>query len=182
LKEYLLFTWGHDGVTPAVFQPTMIRVVCDNTLQASLACKNKVTIQHSSSMGNKLEFVQSLFTQTQDAFKSELEVFKKLLDIKLTTNRIEQLIEEMYGSKTDSKAGQTIATKKIEFLKDFCLNKASGVKELGVVNTGYGLFNALSEANEHYLVNKKVDTGMNILFGKGFYNNQLALDTILRAA
>lgn len=181
LQEYLLFTWGHDGQTPAIFQPTMIRVVCDNTLQASLSCGNKVCIQHSRSMGNKLQFVQNLFTETQDAFKTQIEVFQKLLDKQLTTNRIEELIEKMYGAKTESKIAQTLSNQKVEFLKDFCLEKASGIKELGIRNTGYGLFNALSEANEHYLVNKRSDVANNILFGAGFFKNQEALEVILAA-
>lgn len=181
LKEYLLFTWGHDGMTPAIFQPTMIRVVCDNTLQASLACKNKVCIQHSRSMGSKLQFVQDLFTSTQDAFQTQIEVFQKLLDKKLTTNRIEELIEKLYGSKSDSKIAQTLSSQKVNFLKDFCLEKASGIKDLGIVNTGYGFFNALSEANEHYLLNSRSDVANNILFGSGFIKNQECLEVILAA-
>lgn len=171
MKKYLLFNWGHDGYSPAIFQPTMIRVVCDNTLQASLASGKQVRILHSKVMGDKMKFVQDLFTSTEDAFASEIEMFQRLLDKKMTVSRMEELIEKFYGGKKDNKISSSLGKQKVDFLKDFVTEKASGLKELGIQNTAYGFFNAISEANEHYLLNKKADPGINILFGSGLSKN-----------
>lgn len=174
LKEYLLFTWGHDGFSPAVFQPTMIRVVCNNTLQASLAQKNQVKVLHSQSMRDKLNFVKDVLSTSQDSFKTQIEIFKQLLDKKFTFSLMEQMIEKLYGGKHSKN--------KMLFVKDFVLNqKASGMKELGVAETGYGFFNALSEVNEHYLISKRSDIGKSVLGGLTYMKNKEVLEAILAA-
>jgi len=174
LKEYLLFTWGHDGFSPAVFQPTMIRVVCNNTLQASLSQGNQIRVLHSAMMRNKLDFVKDILSSSQDSFETEITMFKQLLDKKFTFSLMEEMIEKLYGGKHSQN--------KMMFVKDFVLNqKASGMKKLGVAETGYGFFNALSEVNEHYLISKRSEVGQSVLFGSVLKKNQEVLSAILAA-
>lgn len=183
LKQYLLFHWGHDGGAPAVFQPTSIRVVCDNTLQASLRQGGTVKVVHSASMPDKVKFVQRLFLESEGAFSKQMEMFRWLLDKTLTVAKMEEIILKLYGPRKDeSKISQTFSRKKVEFVRDFVFNeKASGMKELGVAGTGYGFFNALSELNEHYLVGKQANVETNILFGNAFKRNKEALELVLAA-
>lgn len=181
LRQYLLFHWGHDGMSPAVFQPTAIRVVCDNTLQESLRSGKSSRVVHSSTMRDRMGFVQSLFTSSEEAFQGQMEVFSRLLDKTLTQGAIEQAIDEVYGPRdAASKISRTFARKKTDFLKEFVLGqRASGMRELGIGGTAWGVYNALTEANEHYLF--KGDASLRMLNGGLAMANARVMEALMAA-
>lgn len=184
LKEYLLFTWSHDGGTPNILQPTFIRVVCNNTLQDSLRQGNFARVIHTNGIHGKMDFVQQLFSKSEDAFATQIEVFRRLLDKTLTSGMIEQLCEEFYGLSPEEREHATdrskgIADRRVELAKMQCFYNASGLRELGVGNTAYGVFNSLSEMNEHYLVSARTDPGTNILFGMGAERNRRIMKRLI---
>lgn len=180
LKEYLLLTWAHDCEHKNIIQPTTIRVVCNNTLQASLSGANTVGIRHSSKTEKHMEFVQNLFVKSEEQFENQMKIFEKLLNKTLSDNLIEQFIDQNYSAPEDATLNKkTICKKKVNFLKEMAFGKASGIIELGIKNTAWGLFNAITEANEHYLVSSKSDSGMNILFGKGKKENETVLRNVV---
>lgn len=172
LKEYLLLNWAHNGLFANIIQPTSIRVVCNNTLQASLSGDNKIKIRHTQAIFDKMEVVQQLFKESEQSFEEQNSKFQMLLDKVMTDAMLEEFCDKYMPIPEKVGRGQTIAKKNNELIKTMVFGAASGHKELGIKNSAYGLFQAISEANEHYLVKEKTDKGMNILFGKGFANNQ----------
>lgn len=181
MKEYLLFTWSHDGGLPNIIQPTMIRVVCNNTLQSSLSKGGFTRIIHRTNMVPKMDFMQNLFTKSEDSFKTQTEIFRRLLDVTLTDGIIEKLCEEFYDADADAgERSKKIADEKVEFAKMQCFYNASGLLDLGIKNTAYGVFNALSEVNEHYFVTDRADIGNHTLQGVGFERNKRLMGRMMQ--
>ena len=187
LKQYLLLTWSHDGSKCVQAMPTSIRVVCNNTLtQALNTAVFKDKVRHSAKMHMKLEEIKKMYSESQETFKVQNEVFNKMLDFKMTDGMIEQYIDKVmdkaYGKtniaeEKDGKA-KTIALTTNATLIDAAYN-GSGTKELGIGNTMYAVFNGIEEAVEHSLGGNRVkDRGYNILFGGG----KSIVDTAYNAA
>jgi phage/plasmid-like protein (TIGR03299 family) len=178
-KEYLLFNWCHNGNIANIVQPTAIRVVCNNTLQASLSGSNKVKVRHTSTIYDKMDYIQSLFRESEKSFEEQHLAFKKLLDTTLTDKQLERLVDTIMPVPKEAGRGQTIALKNNEIVKHLVFGGAKGHQQLGIKNTAYGFFQAVSEANEHVLPAPTADHGMNILFGKGFENNKQLFKTAM---
>ena len=154
LREYLLFTWAHDGMAPAAFHPTTIRVVCANTLQMAMKASG-IRIIHSASIMDKINFVRDLLRSSKDSFAVQMEVFKRLLDKTMTLAMMEEGIERIYGPRTESAAAKTKAKAKIDFAKVFVLEgHASGWGIHGMQETAYSFLNAVTELNEHYFAGR----------------------------
>lgn len=176
LEQYLLLTWSHDGSKCIQALPTSIRVVCNNTLTQALntaVFKNKV--RHSEKMNWKLEEIQKMYSESQQTFKEQNEMFEKMLDFKMTDGMIEEYVDNVltnaYGISNidEMKDGRakTTSLKTKATLLDAAYN-GSGTRELGISNTMYAVFNGIEEAVEHSLGGNRVkDRGFNILFGGG---------------
>lgn len=183
LKQYLLFTWSHNGMMPNLITPTSIRVVCNNTLQAALRGNLSARVCHKGTLPMTMKQVQSLFIASKDAFAEQMEVFKKLLGKKVDDGMIEQLCEELYGHTEEEKRqlsdrGIKADENRVEKVKKFVFEKASG-QELTGRNNAYYVYNAFSELNEHYLVQRGTDAGWNILFGRGKQRNDKAINRLM---
>ena len=182
LKEYLLLTWAHNGHLTNIIQPTSIRVVCNNTLQASLSNSNQVKIRHTSTIFQKMDYVQDLLKQSGESFENQRLAFEKMLGTTLTDSQLERFVDTQLPVPVKDGRGKTLAKKKNETMKQMVFGAASGHKELGIINTAYGLYQAIVEANEHVFVNKNTDPGMNILFGTGFRNNKESFEEVMKLA
>lgn len=184
MKQYLLVSWGHNGKTSNMIQPTSIRVVCNNTLQASLSQGNVTKIRHNSAIIPNMESVQKLYDNSQKVFEKQNEDFKRMVDKNLTDSEIEQFVDKLYPISEEAEGRQlTLMTNTNEFVKNLAFGGASGSKKLGIVNTVYGVFQAISEANEHFLGGNRVkDRGMSVLFGSAFRKNKEAYNLALKIA
>lgn len=190
LKQYLLFMWSHDGSRAVQVMPTTIRVVCNNTLQVALnedGIKNK--IKHTMKMNMRLEEVRKIYSETKAAFEKQNDAFKRMLDVKIDAGFVDTYldkvmdraygmsikdIEEMKDGKAKTTANNVLST----FRES--VYKGSGTKELGIVNTLYGLFNGVEESVEHYIGGNRIkDRGNNILFGNGKKVVDIAFDTAM---
>lgn len=178
LKQYLLFMWSHDGSKAVQIMPTTIRVVCNNTLQVALGengLKNK--IKHTMTMNLKLDEVRKIYEETTTAFEKQNDAFKRMLDVKIDVGFVDTYLDKVmdraYGATIkeisdmeDGKAKTGLQTILNTFQES--VYKGSGSKELGVMNTLYGLFNGVEESVEHFIGGNRIkDRGGNILFGKG---------------
>ena len=182
LKEYLLFTWAHNGLLANIIQPTSIRVVCNNTLQASLSGSNKVKVRHTPTIFAKMDFIQTLFQQAEKSFEEQNLAFQKLLNTTLTDAQLEAFVDAQIPIPDKVGRGQTIAKKNNEIVKSMVFGKATGHLQLGIKNTAYGLFQAMTEANEHVLIHQGTDAGYNILFGVGFDRNKELFSEVIKLA
>ena len=178
LKNYLMMTWSHDGSTAVTVQPTTIRVVCNNTLQMAMGEGGSLAkVRHHKMLHERLDDVRELHDLTGQSFKTQADSFRKLIRMKMTDIQIEETVDELYPIDEESSGyAKNINT----FAKDMCFGLASGHKELGIQNTGYGVAMALTEANEHYIGGNRIKSrGANILLGNGKIMNDKIVSTLL---
>lgn len=83
VKPYLLIANGHDGTLSMTCQPTTIRVVCKNTLHASLAEGERsgmvVRFRHEGEVADKLEEAKravGLFVQARGTFQQQVRTLQ----------------------------------------------------------------------------------------------------------
>lgn len=190
LKQYLLFTWSHDGSKAIQVMPTTIRVVCNNTLQVALSdAKICSKIRHTLNMTPKLEEVRKMYSEVKQSFTKQEDAFKFLLDKQVTDADIEayvdSIMKNVFGADIQNmKDGRekTINTDIKNLLLDSAVN-GSGNKEFGIDHTMYGVFNGVEEGIEHFVGRDRVkDRGYNILFGEGGKRVQGAFDEAMKIA
>lgn len=182
LKEYLLVLWAHNGSKANIVLPTAIRVVCMNTLNYALSSNDKrATIRHSSNIKLKMEEVKDMYNLYHNMFESQRSAYVSMIDKKLTDVQVEEYIDSVFPIDLDAEGrSKTIAENKVNFVKSMAFGKASGHEMLGIRNTVYGAYMAVSESVEHYLGGNRIkDRGVNILFGNGADINQRAFNKAL---
>jgi phage/plasmid-like protein (TIGR03299 family) len=90
---YLLFTSSHDGTSKLKVVPTMVRVVCNNTLRMALAnVQSEWTARHTASIGSRVQEAREtlgLAWRYADAFEDEV---KRLQDETVTDLRFESIV------------------------------------------------------------------------------------------
>lgn len=184
LRNYLLMAWSHDGQRSITIQPTSIRVVCENTLNAALTDKeekaNRVHVPHFITMRPKLEEIRMMYENAEALFEIQQKKYEKMINTVLSETQKNEFVEEvckiMYTDTSlinGTKQLSEKARKHVESVRDsFKTNlrlmmdgKASGQTELGLTNTLYGAFNATSEYIEHYMTQRGTKDGYSVLFG-----------------
>ena len=177
LKEYLLVLWAHNGSKANIILPTAIRVVCMNTLNYALeAGGSRATIRHSSNVKLKMEEVKDMYNLYHNMFEVQRKMYVAMIDTKLTDPQVEQYVESVFpvSDELEGKALTNI-NRKVDFIKSMAFGKAAGHEQLGIRNTVYGAYMAVSESVEHYLGGNRIkDRGVNILFGSGSEINDRA--------
>ena len=87
VAKYLLLAIGHNGHMSVVVIVTPIRVVCMNTLRASLAGANQIRIPHTKGAGDALKTVQETILRVDAQFEKAAEIFRKLASIKIKSDK-----------------------------------------------------------------------------------------------
>lgn len=187
LREFLLVNWTHDGKRSIVIQPTSVRVVCQNTLSASLASNvDRATIRHTVNMSMKMEEVRQIYEASTKAFAKQHEGFKVLADCIWKENQMKNYVDSLFGSEKENASltgkGKTIAEdNRNEALEYVLKGKASGAEI--TQGTAWGAFSGVSEFVEHSLGKGRIkDRGENILYGRGADLLQTAFDTAMEMA
>lgn len=168
-KQYLFVNWDHSGHKSNIVIPTSKRVFCSNTLPALKKENNINRIMHNSNMLQKYDELQIYYKQMADIFSKQMKGFKKLLEIKMTDSQMEKTVDNLFPvDKEKTGKSLTISKNQNELVKDYVFNKAAGLNELEIKNTGYGTYMAISEAVEHVIGGNRIkERGHNIIYGKG---------------
>jgi phage/plasmid-like protein (TIGR03299 family) len=179
LKNYLLYTWGHDGRTPVQCGPTSVRVVCANTLRMALNGGSEFRkVRHGSGMRLQLSEVQEMYRADSARFDRQADWLKRLMDRPVTWSERQAYIGTIAAGELgqDATMRQRNRVERITgFLSRMAGGMASGAKLPGFEGTAYGLFQSTTESIEHYLGGNRVkDRGDNILFGQGARQVQAA--------
>lgn len=178
MEQYLLVCWAHTGRMSNIVQPTTVRVVCKNTLDASLGQGGGVRVWHSSTMVPKMEQIRTMYDKSTETFEKQQEALSALVNIEMPKKEREVYVNALLPVPKEASAA---ASHNNTIAKYFVVEgNASGADQFGVVDTAYGAFNAFSEANEHFLGGNRVsDRGMNILFGRARERNKKAFKLAL---
>lgn len=146
VKSYLLVHTSHDGSTALGGGITPTRVVCQNTLNVALGnVKNTFKIRHTSKVDERMAAEAALWRQANtymDAFEAEAQV---LYQTKATTDQFMSIVDGIFPKPEENKKG---AQTKWENRRGLFVQAWNGAPNAGIKGTAWGVFNALTEANQ----------------------------------
>ena len=152
-EKYILLTNSHDGTSSIIAGFTTIRVVCNNTLQASLrSLENKVTIQHKGGAKEKLSEAYKVMN-IASKYMSEVDmVFNKMADTSIQDAELRKYIEDVM--RADYKKDLIIEAGKEEEISTRFKNQVDSIYEFALSHptqvtnaargTVWGAYNAIS--------------------------------------
>ena len=166
IEEYFLFTNSFDGTSPIRVMFTNIRVVCNNTLTASIRNANNIfNVRHTNSAEGQIKEVKNALgirTVYQNAMKVSLDMMaKKQLSSTKIINFLENTIFPLKVSQTVGKGdtvqsfeesksnGSTIRENNLDLVCRL-MDEGAGSNIKGVRGTAYGVYNALTEYADHH--------------------------------
>ena len=144
VNQYLLLATSFDGSTAVTAANTPVRVVCANTLNLALGrVKQSFKIRHTQTLDGKLAAAREALAMA-DVYMTEFDHAAQLLfQEKVNAKQTEDLIQAVFPrpGKDDSKASHTRWDNKRVAIDEIL----QGPTSLGVNNTAWGVFNALTE-------------------------------------
>lgn len=146
IKSYLLVHTSHDGSTGVAGGITPVRVVCQNTLNvAQQGLKQTFKMRHTSSVAERMKVEAELWRQANkymDAFEDEA---KTLFETSASDKQFFGIAEKMFPKPEKDVKG---ALTKWESRMGIITQAWNGQPNAGIKNTAWGVFNALTEANQ----------------------------------
>lgn len=118
VRPYLLVANGHDGTLAFTCQPTTIRVVCSNTLHASLrqgeSARTAIRFRHEGVIADKLGEVKhalGIFSQARTEFEARAQ---HLNAKEMTRAELQRFWLEVYTTAIDEVPANPVTSKEIE--------------------------------------------------------------------
>lgn len=152
IRPYLLVSTGHDGTTAMTVQATTIRVVCANTLQASLAGDHPTyKVRHTSNASGSISDAREaldLGWSNMEAFEAEANAWiNRVVSVEESIKIMDLLApspdwKDVEAGKM-SKAAFTRAETRRDLLWDLDRNDIAH-------GSAWGLLNAFTEYADHY--------------------------------
>ena len=153
-NKYLLLTNSHDGSSSIMVGFTSIRVVCNNTLQASLKnLENKVSIQHKGNAKEKLAEAYRVMEIASKYMNEVDEVFNQMAKTKIEDDNLKKYIEDVMKSDylvkksvVSEELKEEVSTRlknQVERIYEFALTHPTQTTE-AAKGTVWGAYNAIS--------------------------------------
>jgi len=149
---YLLLSNSHDGTQAVRIMPTMVRVVCNNTLNLAMRSQgvaSAFTMWHTSGLTNRMAEAKRVLGLVRKQTAAFGEQASALAGVEVSRQRMQQYLAELFpvdASGTDRQ-------------KENALGKRQDVRRLfeeepantmdGVRGTGWGLLNAATHYVDH---------------------------------
>jgi len=180
VRRYILLANGHDGITGIMIQPTPVRVVCENTLRASLGAGLVNTIWHHGDIKDKMERVKRLLGLAEKAFQDRKETYKRMAKFGMTQGAVNEYINTVVldpNKEASDRVKEHVAQARARINRLHESGFGSQIK--GVRGTMWGAYNAAVEYGEYDMPQKVRDLGNYQLFGLGAQFKERAFDTAM---
>jgi phage/plasmid-like protein (TIGR03299 family) len=172
IEKYIMLTNSHDGTSSIIAGLTNIRVVCNNTLQASLrGLENKVSIDHVGGAKNKLKEASRVMGIASKYSLEVGEIFNRMVDHKMNEeqyrNFFEGIFKADYKQVENEKEASTRLKNMVEATTQFALTHPTQTTAetngtlWGAYNTVSGYYNYIKDFNN------AEDKFRSQLFGQG---------------
>ena len=146
VSSYLLVHTSHDGSTAVGGGITPTRVVCQNTLNVALGnLKNTFKMRHTQTVAERMKAEAALWRQANtymDKFQQEAQT---LFQTAVTDKAYFDIVSDLFPKPEEDKRG---SLKKWENRQEVYAQAWNGKPNAGIKNTAWGVFNALTEANQ----------------------------------
>ncbi len=192
VRPYLLLLNGHDGATGISIQPTGVRVVCNNTLMASLATGQTINFRHVGDVTGEIERAKHVLETMRLTFDELSDLYSHMAEVHLGEDEIDGLIRDVccpgdWRNETSGQPDESEIEKQGEIMPSKATRlTAMEAKVRSLLRNGqgacadtygtlWGVYNALVEFADYYLGARSKDRAGYQLFGEGGRFKQLAL-------
>jgi phage/plasmid-like protein (TIGR03299 family) len=158
-EQYLVLLNGHDGNTAISAYFTNVRVVCQNTLNASLgSCRNKHTVRHTVSAKDRLTEALKIMGVIKQNTQEDKQAYQRMKAQQFTDKMFSHYLGNIFFTPQEMKEfkdGNTgvISTRKKNVIAEVVSFAHSGVgQDLAGEGSGFWAYNAITG----YFSNKKV--------------------------
>lgn len=180
IEKYLILTNSHDGTSALKMYFTPVRVVCQNTLNASLKnSKDGISIRHCGNINSKVSEARRVLGLALDFYNIFEEKVQIMARTKLTDMQINNYYDRLLKINDDEK----ISTRKHN-IKDNLLSlqrngKGNNIEKIR--NTVWTTYNAVTEYTDYYRTVKGGEQNRfnSSIFGSGAKLKEIALNQAL---
>ncbi len=152
VEKYLVLANSHDGSSALKLYFTSIRVVCSNTLHASLKdAGDGISIRHSGNIASKVKEAQRVLGISIKYYQEFEELCKQLVATPVTKSKVEGYYDRiLYGEVIDEKKEESsvLKNRKNEMLYLFEHGKGNDMR--GVKHTAWAMLNGATEYYSQY--------------------------------
>lgn len=165
VESYLLVYTSHDGSTGVAGGVTPVRVVCQNTLNVAMGnVKQTFKMRHTATVQERMDAEAALWRQANtymDTFEAEA---RTLFETTATDKDYFGIVENLFPKPEKDVKG---AVKKWETRQEVFAQAWNGTPNAGMKGTAWGVFNALTEANQWGRNVRKGEKGQENFFAAG---------------
>lgn len=167
VNQYLLLTFGHDGIHGVKIKPTGVRVVCQNTVNAALADGvQAISLRHTTSVHASLEEVSAMFERAQVGFEESVSAWRRMAAKQITSADMDAYVLDLVPKE------ETVKDARREMLRSglkLAFENAPGNSLAGVRGTMWAAYNAVTWHATHEGGRRKDDEGRldSMWFGSG---------------
>ncbi len=182
IECYILLANSHDGSLAITAGYTPIRVVCNNTLHASVEGKSSklAKVRHTTGVKQTLDVIRSTMDLVNRTFEMNLETYQYLANRTINGIQFEKYIKTVF--EQTSKDDKELSTKfKNQFDRLMMLwTNGKGNDHPSVKYTAWTAYNAVTEYLSHeagYDENRRYNS---LWFGKNASRNKVALEKAVK--
>ena len=172
-EQYLVLLNGHDGNTAISAYFTNVRVVCQNTLNASLgSCVQKHTVRHTATAKDNLTEALKIMGVIEQNAEEDKQAYQRMKAKQFTDKMFSHYLgnvfftpEEMTNYKNGD--GSVISTRKKNVIAEVINFAHTGIgQDLAGEGTAFWAYNAITGYFSHQKVYKNTEVRMdNLLWG-----------------
>lgn len=184
VEKYLVLMNSHNGTSALKMYFTPIRVVCQNTLIASLRdSRDGVSIRHMGNIKDKVNEARRVLGITIDYYNQFEQITKQLVDVNLNVEKAEKYYNNLlFQQKEKDEISTQMINKRDRLLYLFENGKGNDLP--GVRHTAWAALNAVVEYVDHDKTVKGLTSDPtrkleDIWFGNGAHLKQRAYSEIL---
>ena len=165
VSSYLLLWTSHDGSTGVAGGVTPVRVVCANTLNiAQKNLKQKFNLRHTRSVEDRMK-AEAVLWRTAHTYMDAFEAEAQAMFAQAASDRdYFGIVADLFPKPEKDVKG---ALKKWETRQEIFAQAWNGTPNAGIKNTAWGVFNALTEANQWGRNVRNTDNGQENFFAAG---------------
>jgi phage/plasmid-like protein (TIGR03299 family) len=184
VHQFILVMNGHDGRVSFTALPTIIRVVCSNTLEVAVkSALIRYKARHSKLVHAKISEIQSDIEALDEEFQDSVAKFKALAASNVANEKeLKAYFQKVLGEKLDpDKVVKADGKRPLAILMRL-FEEGETLQAKGVKNTWWSAFNCVTEYVTH-LRGRNSDMRLdNMISGIGVSLNDRALKIGLQAA
>lgn len=166
VRPYLLITTTHDGTGAVQVQPTPIRVVCNNTLQASLGYGCAMNISHTGNVAERTSMAVDAMCNAQESMESVIDTFSHMAQTELNAKQRDNYFRLVMPDAPENKPRmqQRIDTQR-ETWEAWTDSAENRTVKAYRPNTMWGAYNAITRMATHCVSSRVQDASAHQIDG-----------------